>query len=52
VADELSRAVDTGEIEEALIAALGKSYELVDSELDERTMEEAHASLEEVAPGA
>ncbi len=38
VSEELGRQVDPGEIEEALIAELAKSYELVDSELDEETM--------------
>jgi octanoyl-[GcvH]:protein N-octanoyltransferase len=38
VSAELGRQVDTGEIEEALIAELGKAYELVDAELDEETM--------------
>jgi hypothetical protein len=52
VSDELGREIDTGEIEEALIAELGKKYELVDSELDEQTMNEAARSLEGAAPGA
>jgi octanoyl-[GcvH]:protein N-octanoyltransferase len=36
--DELDREVDPGEIEEAMIAELAKSYELVDGEIDEETM--------------
>lgn len=39
VAAELGREVDAGELEEALIAELGRRYELVDAELDEVTME-------------
>jgi len=39
VASELGREVDPGEVEEALIAELGRRYELVDAELDEVTME-------------
>jgi octanoyl-[GcvH]:protein N-octanoyltransferase len=38
VSAELGRQVDAGEIEEAVIAQLGKAYELVDAELDEETM--------------
>jgi octanoyl-[GcvH]:protein N-octanoyltransferase len=38
VSAELGRQVDPGEIEEALIAELGKAYELVDAELDEETV--------------
>jgi lipoate-protein ligase A len=38
VSAELGRPVDPGEIEEALIAELAKSYELVDVEIDEETM--------------
>jgi hypothetical protein len=38
VADELGREVDAGELEEALIAELGRGYELVDAELDAETM--------------
>lgn len=45
VSDELGREVDPGEIEEALIAELAKSYELVDSELDEETIRRATDSL-------
>jgi len=44
VAQELDREVDPGELEEALIAELGKRYELVDSELDEETIELARRS--------
>jgi lipoate-protein ligase A len=51
VSAELGREVDPGEVEEALIAELGKRYELVDAELDEQTMDEACRSLEEVASG-
>ncbi len=47
VADELGREVDVGELEEALIAELAKRYELVDAELDERTMSLAEQALEE-----
>jgi octanoyl-[GcvH]:protein N-octanoyltransferase len=45
VAAELGREVDSGEVEEALIAELGRSYELVDADLDEETMELARRSL-------
>lgn len=45
-AEELGREVDAGELEEALIAELGRRYELVDSELDGETIERAAASLE------
>ena len=45
VSEELGREVDPGEIEEALIAELAKSYELVDSELDEETIRRATDSL-------
>ena len=41
VSAELGRQVDPGEIEEALIAELGHSYELVDAELDDETMRRA-----------
>ncbi len=41
VSEELRRAVDAGELEEALIAELGDRYELVDAELDEETMRRA-----------
>jgi octanoyl-[GcvH]:protein N-octanoyltransferase len=43
--EELGREVDPGEIEEALIAELGKRYELVDAELDEETVRIATGSL-------
>ncbi len=46
VAEELGREVDVGELEEALIAELAKRYELVDAELDEKTVEAAAHSLE------
>jgi octanoyl-[GcvH]:protein N-octanoyltransferase len=45
ISEELRREVDPGEIEEALIAELGKRYELVDAELDEETVRIATASL-------
>jgi lipoate-protein ligase A len=41
VSEELGRDVDPGELEEALIAELAKSYELVSSELDEETVRAA-----------
>jgi octanoyl-[GcvH]:protein N-octanoyltransferase len=44
VAGELGRKVDAGEIEEALIAELGRRYELVDADLDEETVEIARRS--------
>jgi octanoyl-[GcvH]:protein N-octanoyltransferase len=47
VSDEIGREVDPGEVEEALIAQLGKRYELVDAELDEATMRRAEQSVEE-----
>jgi octanoyl-[GcvH]:protein N-octanoyltransferase len=46
VSAELGRPVDPGEIEEALIAELTKSYALVDAELDEETMEGAQRRLD------
>lgn len=45
VSAELGRTVDPGEIEEALIAELARSYELVDAELDEETMRLARDSF-------
>ncbi len=51
VSEELGREVDPGEIEEALIAELAKSYELVDAELDDQTVESARRSLEEAISG-
>jgi octanoyl-[GcvH]:protein N-octanoyltransferase len=48
VSAELGRQVDPGEVEEALIAELGKGYELVDAELDEETMRLADESLKPV----
>ena len=51
VSEELGREVDPGEIEEALIAELAKSYELVDAELDDQTVELARRSLEEAISG-
>jgi octanoyl-[GcvH]:protein N-octanoyltransferase len=50
VSAELGREVDPGEIEEALIAELGQSYELVDAELDEETLRLAEESLEPATP--
>jgi octanoyl-[GcvH]:protein N-octanoyltransferase len=47
VSEELGRDVDPGELEEGVIAQLGKRYELVDGELDEVTVETAARSLEE-----
>jgi octanoyl-[GcvH]:protein N-octanoyltransferase len=44
VSAEVGHLVDPGEIEEALIAELAKSYELVDAELDEETMRLARDS--------
>jgi lipoate-protein ligase A len=49
VSDELARDVDVGELEEALIAELGKRYELVDAELDAETMAMATQELEETS---
>ena len=51
VSEELGREVDPGEIEEALITELTKSYELVDAEIDEQTMKIARRSLEEAVSG-
>ena len=45
VSAEIGREVDPGEIEEALIAELGRSYELIDAELDDETVELAEESL-------
>ena len=39
IAEEIGRDVDPGEVEEAVIAELSRRYELVDAELDERTIE-------------
>jgi octanoyl-[GcvH]:protein N-octanoyltransferase len=50
ISAELGRVVDPGEIEEALIAELGKAYELADVELDEETMRRAAESLEAATP--
>jgi hypothetical protein len=41
VAEELGREVDPGEVEEAVIAELGRRYELIDSVLDEETLRAA-----------
>jgi octanoyl-[GcvH]:protein N-octanoyltransferase len=46
-ADELGRAVDVGELEEALIAELAERYELVDAELDEQTVRLSEQTLAE-----
>jgi octanoyl-[GcvH]:protein N-octanoyltransferase len=46
VSAELGRPVDPGEIEEALIAELAKSYELVDAELDDETIRLAERRLQ------
>jgi octanoyl-[GcvH]:protein N-octanoyltransferase len=51
VSAELDRIVDPGEIEEALIAELAKSYALIDAELDEETVDIARGSLEEAVSG-
>jgi lipoate-protein ligase A len=51
VAEELGREVDAGELEEALIAELGKHYELVPAELDQETVDRATSSLEEAQAG-
>jgi lipoate-protein ligase A len=51
VADEVGREVDPGDVEEALIVELAKRYELVDTELDEVTVEAAARSLDEVRAG-
>jgi octanoyl-[GcvH]:protein N-octanoyltransferase len=45
VAGELDRDVDPGEVEEALIAELGRRYELVDADLDEETVRRAEEEL-------
>jgi lipoate-protein ligase A len=50
VSGELGRQVDPGEIEEALIAELARTYELVDAELDEETLRRAEGSLEAPTP--
>jgi lipoate-protein ligase A len=51
VTEEVDRAVDVGELEEALIAELDRRYELVDAELDEVTVQTAALSLEEARAG-
>jgi octanoyl-[GcvH]:protein N-octanoyltransferase len=48
VAEELGRDVDPGELEEAVIAELGKRYELVPAELDEETMSRAAEEIEAI----
>ena len=45
ISEELGRQIDPGEIEEALIAELAKSYELVPAELDEETVRRATDSV-------
>ena len=50
VSEELGRRVDPGEVEEALIAELRKSYELVDAELDEETVRLATDSVSALRP--
>ena len=46
ISQELDRDVDPGEIEEALIAGLAASYELIDTEIDETTLRLAERDLE------
>jgi octanoyl-[GcvH]:protein N-octanoyltransferase len=48
VSDEVGREVDAGELEEALIAELGRRYELVPAELDEETVSRAEDSIGEL----
>src|SRR5262249_62172428 len=43
---ELGREVDPGELEEAVIAELGRRYDLVDAELDEVTIRTAAAAID------
>jgi octanoyl-[GcvH]:protein N-octanoyltransferase len=47
VSEEIGREVDPGELEEAVIAELARSYELIDAELDEETVRQAEESIEE-----
>ena len=47
VSEEIGREVDPGELEEAVIAELARSYELNDAELDEETVRRAEESIEE-----
>jgi octanoyl-[GcvH]:protein N-octanoyltransferase len=47
VAKELDREVDPGEVEEALLAELGKRYDLVDAEIDEETLRRAEELVAE-----
>jgi octanoyl-[GcvH]:protein N-octanoyltransferase len=49
LSEEVGREVDTGEVEEVLIAELAKRYELVDAELDEETIRRAVQSVEEAS---
>ena len=51
VSEELARAVDPGELEEAIIGELTKHYELVDAVLDEQTVQTAARSLQEAKAG-
>ena len=51
VSEEIGREVDPGELEEAVIGQLARSYELVDAELDEETVERARLGLEEATTG-
>jgi octanoyl-[GcvH]:protein N-octanoyltransferase len=51
VSEEIGREVDSGELEEAVIGQLTRSYELVDAEVDEETFRQAEESIEE-APKA
>src|SRR5919106_5109850 len=45
VAEELGRDLDPGELEEAVIAELGKRYELVPAELDAETLRRAEEAI-------
>ena len=49
-AAELGREVDPGQVEEAVIAELGRRYDLVDAELDEVTLRTAAATLDPDQP--
>ena len=51
VSEEIGREVDPGELEEAVIGQLARSYELVDAGLDEETVERARLGLEEATTG-
>jgi octanoyl-[GcvH]:protein N-octanoyltransferase len=52
VSEELDREVDPGELEDAVIAELAKTYELVDAELDPDTMRVAAEVLDEARRAA